>query len=169
MRTLHIVGVDLQLRFAVDSSVPREEQVAVRLLRVRLLRVLVNDDSPAENAVRPIAQYPVVELAAIAVRARMLDPHEIVHMLTAARHEEAVDQAVTALSTHDRMDVVPHQAASQQDRVGCDVAGPALLNAQGPDVERLLVLPLDHVVAHHGVVARHELCDHIREVHAAPQ
>ena len=52
VRALHVVGVDLQLRLGVDLRVIGEQQVAVGLLGVGLLRVFVHDDAAVKNAVR---------------------------------------------------------------------------------------------------------------------
>src|SRR6185312_11855279 len=93
---LHIVSINLKLRLGINLRVVRKQQVAVGLLGVRLLRVFVNDDPSMENAVSLPVQNPVVKLAAVAVRTRVLDEHVVVHVLAAIGHEEAVDQALGA-------------------------------------------------------------------------
>ena len=47
VRALHVIGVDLQLRFCVDAGIVREKEVHVCLLGVRLLCALVDDDAAA--------------------------------------------------------------------------------------------------------------------------
>ena len=87
MRAFHVVGVDLELGLGVNLCVIREQQVTVGLLRIGFLRIFVNDDAPVEDAVRVAVEYPVVKLAAAAMRAGVLDEHVIVHMLTAVADE----------------------------------------------------------------------------------
>ena len=115
---LHIVGVDLQLGLGINLRVIGEEQVAVGLLGIGFLRIFVNDDSAVKNTVRVVIEDAVIELAAIAVRAGMLDQHVIVYMLMAAAEEETVDQAFAAFSGEHRMHVVAHQRTAQ--RTECD-------------------------------------------------
>ena len=52
VRAFHVVGVNLELRLGVDARVVGEQQVAVGLLGVGLLRVLVHDDAAVEYAAR---------------------------------------------------------------------------------------------------------------------
>src|SRR5262249_17147161 len=73
MRSLHIVGVNLELRLGVDLPVVREQQVAIGLLGIGLLRVLVDDDPAVENAMRMIVEDAIVELPAVAMRLRVLN------------------------------------------------------------------------------------------------
>jgi len=80
---LHIIGVDLQLRLGIDLRVVREQQIAVRLLGVGLLRVLVDHNATVENAVRMPIENSVVKLSTARVRAGVLDQHVIVQVLMA--------------------------------------------------------------------------------------
>ena len=139
MRAFHIVGINFQLRLGVDLRVVGEQQVAVGLLGVGLLRIFVDDNAAVENAVRVIIQNAVVKLAAAAVRAGVLDEHVIVEMLAAIADEQAVDQALAALAREHRMDVVAHQPAAEQQRMRGNVGASALLNAQSGDVEGVCV------------------------------
>src|ERR1051325_10320215 len=75
---LHIVSVDFKLRLGIDLRVIGKQQVAVGLLGVRLLGVFMNDNPAMENAVSLPVQNPVVKLAAVAVRTRVLDEHVVV-------------------------------------------------------------------------------------------
>ncbi len=88
MRALHVVGVNLQLRLGIDLRVVGEQQVAIGLLGVGLLRVLVDDDAAVKDAVRVLIENPVIELPAGAVRTRVFDEHVVVEMLAAAADEQ---------------------------------------------------------------------------------
>src|SRR5262249_18120411 len=128
---LHVVGVDLELGLGVDLRVVGEQQVAVGLLGVGLLRVRVNDDAPVEDAVGALVEDAVIKLAAAAVRAGMLDEHVVVHVLGAAPDEEAVDEALAAFPREHRMNVIANQAAAQKYGVRTHVGASRLLGAQG--------------------------------------
>ena len=95
VRAFHIVGKYLKLWLGVDLRIVREKQVAVCLLRVRLLRVLVNDNAAMKDAVRPVGQNAVVKLPAAAIRSGMLYKHVVIEVLLEAAHEEAVDQTLS--------------------------------------------------------------------------
>ena len=92
-----------------------EQQVAIGLLGVGLLRVLVDHDAAVEHAVRRVVENAVVKLAAGAMRLRVLDQHVVVEMLASGADEEAVDEALGALARQNGMDVVAHQRAAQQE------------------------------------------------------
>ena len=130
-----------------------KQQVAIGLLGVGLLRVLVDDDAAVKDAVRAAVENAVVELAAAAVRAGVLDQHVVVEMLAAVADEQAVDQALAAFAGQHRMHVVAHQRAAEQHGVRGDIGAAALLDAQRGDVEGLRVFALDHVVRNDRVVA----------------
>src|SRR5690242_15406993 len=102
-----------------------------------------------EHAVRPVVEYPIVELTAAAMRTRMLDQHVVVEMLGAFSDKKSIDHAFGALSRQNRMNVIANQATPKQDRMGRDVRISSLLQAQGRDVERLFVFALDHVMGNH--------------------
>src|SRR5262245_8902211 len=52
VRASNVVRVDLELGARVDDRAVREDEVLVRLLRVRLLRVLPHDDPAVEDGAR---------------------------------------------------------------------------------------------------------------------
>ena len=108
MGALHVIGMDLQLRLGVNSRVIGEQQIAVRLFGVGLLRVLMDNDAPVEYSMRLRIQNSVVELAAFAVRAGMLDEHVIVEVLMPAPDKKSIDQALRAVARKHRMHVVAH-------------------------------------------------------------
>ena len=78
VRALDVVGEDLELRLGVDLRVVREQQRPVGLLGVGLLRVGPDDDLAVEDAARAIVQDALVDLAAAAVRLRVVDRRVVV-------------------------------------------------------------------------------------------
>ncbi len=117
VRALHVVGVNFELRLGVDLRVVGEQQVAIGLLGVGLLRVFVDDDASVKNAVGMIVENAVVELTAAAVRAGVLDQHVVIEMLAAVADEQAIDQALSAFTGQHRMHVVAHQSSAEKHRV----------------------------------------------------
>src|ERR1019366_5401430 len=93
VRTLHVVGVDLQLRLGINLRVIGKKKVAVRLLGIGLLRIFVHNDASVKNTMRLAVQDSVVELTAAAMRTGVLDVHVVVQMLPAVADEQAIDQA----------------------------------------------------------------------------
>src|SRR6202522_439407 len=68
MRTLHVVGINFQLRLGVDLRIVGEQQITICLLGISLLRVLVDNDAPVKNAVRMTVEDAAIKLPALAVR-----------------------------------------------------------------------------------------------------
>src|SRR5204863_9051132 len=54
---LHVVGQDLELWLGVYRRLAGEQQIAVRLLSVRLLRFLIDDDFAVEDRSRRAIEY----------------------------------------------------------------------------------------------------------------
>ena len=87
---LHVVGVDLELGLGVHLCARAEQQVGIRLVRVRLLGVRDARSPAAEHALRASAEDPLVELAARAVGHGVVDQRVVVdELLVAAADEEA--------------------------------------------------------------------------------
>jgi len=105
----HVVGVNFELRLGVDLRIVGEQQIAVRLLRVGLLRVFMDDDASVENAVRMAVEDSVIKLPAAAVRAGMLDQHVVIQMLVPVADEQAIDKALSAFACQHGMHIVAHQ------------------------------------------------------------
>ncbi len=68
VRAAHVVGPDLQLRHRVDARLVAEQQVAVRLVGVGLLRARLDADQPGEDLPRAVAQHAFEEQVAGCVR-----------------------------------------------------------------------------------------------------
>ncbi len=78
VRALDVVGEDLELRLGVDLRVVGQQQRLVRLLRVGLLRVGPDDDLAVEDRRGAIGEDALVDLAAVAVRLRVIDRRVVV-------------------------------------------------------------------------------------------
>jgi hypothetical protein len=96
--TLHVVGIDFELRLGIDLGIVRKQQVPVRLLGIRLLRVFVHHDATMEDSMRMSVENTVVELTAAAMRTGVLDMHVVIKMLPSMAHKETVNQALAAFS-----------------------------------------------------------------------
>src|SRR5579871_4731645 len=64
MGALHVVGVDLKLRFRVDLRIIGKQKVPVGLLGVSVLRVLVDNDAAMKHAASMLVEDAVIELPA---------------------------------------------------------------------------------------------------------
>src|SRR5690606_28204782 len=60
VRALHVVRLDLEVRQRVRTRLAGQQQVAVRLVRVRALRARMHADDPAEDAPARPVQRPLV-------------------------------------------------------------------------------------------------------------
>ena len=99
----------------------------------------------------------------------MLHPHEVVHVLPAFGHEQAVDQALAPLAGQDGVNIAAHQRPAQEQGVGSEIARPPLLASQGADRVSLETLPLDQVVIEDAPVSHHHLGESVREGDPVPE
>ncbi len=97
MRALDVVGVDLQLRFAVDFRVRGQQQVAATHLGVGFHGGFVHHDAPGEDATAALPGDAPVMLAAAGVRLTVVEQEVGVEMAAAVDHEQSVQIAFRAL------------------------------------------------------------------------
>src|SRR5207302_2504497 len=112
---------------------------------------------------RAVIQDAVIELAAVAVRAGVLHQHVVIEVLLAIADEEAVNQALSTLSSQYGVHVVAHQPSAKKHRVGCNAGASSLLDPQRGNIERLPVLTLHHVMRDDGAVACHKFRNRVAE------
>ena len=110
--TLHVIGINFKLRFGIDLRIVREQEIAVRLLGVSLLRIFVDHDATVENAVRMPIQNSVVKLPAAAVWFHMFNVHVVIEMLPALAYEQTIDQALSAFACQHGMNIVADQTTT---------------------------------------------------------
>src|SRR5205085_11971168 len=93
VRTFHIVGENLKLWLCIYARLCREQQVLVRLLRVRLLRIAVDEDLAVEASARLAIKDALIKLAACALRSVVMNERVRVRMLTSAAEIETINRA----------------------------------------------------------------------------
>src|SRR4029079_12783179 len=64
MRTLHVVGKNLELRLRIDAGRIGKQKIVVALLSICLLRFGMNVDLAVEYSVRASVEYSLVQLMA---------------------------------------------------------------------------------------------------------
>ena len=169
MGATDVVRQDLQLRLAVDLRVAGKHQVLVGLLRVGFLRFLAHDDLAVEHRTGTAAQHPLVQLAAGAVGPGVLDGGAVVHVLRAARHVEAPEQAVGPLTVEKRVDFHPRHAPARGDGKRPVAAVARLTHLDGAQMERPAAFPQQAVVIQLGVVLQDDLRDGVGAIDLVPR
>src|ERR1700751_3917278 len=104
----------------------------------------MDDDATVKHSVCAVFENAVIKLPACAVRTAVLHQHVIVEMLPAAAYEQSIYEALAAFARKDRMHIVAHKPAAQQQRVRSNVRAASLLDAQRRKVVGLHVFALDH-------------------------
>ena len=160
---LDVVGQDLELRRRVHERLPGEQQVAVHLQGVGLLRARADDHEAAEDAPRLPVEDPLVELPARAMGLRVLDPRVGVGHAAAVDDEEAVERAVPTLRVEAHVDVVAGERGPEGERVVGEARVAPQPHGEGGDVEGGGAFLLELVAVHEGVVLDHHLGDGVRE------
>ena len=115
MRALDVVGENLELRLGVDVRFRGQQQVAARLRRVGALGVRAHDDLAVEHRVRGTASDAFVQLAADAVRLRVVDAGMGVGELALPDQREPVDRALGAFGRMEHIQVVPGDPRTKRD------------------------------------------------------
>jgi hypothetical protein len=119
--------------------------------------------------VRLVVQDSVVELATAAVWTGVLDVHVVVEMLASAPDKKAINQALATFSSQHWMHVVPHQPATDQDRMRRHVCRSSLLDSQRGNVEGVAVFALNHVVRDVRVISRNQFGHTVRKHRSATE
>ena len=68
VRRFHVVGIDFKFRLRIDFGALAQDQIIIELGRVRLLRDLMDVNSPVKDAARFVVQYAFVKLRTRRVR-----------------------------------------------------------------------------------------------------
>ena len=90
MAAFHVVGVDLQLRLGIDFGVVRQQQVAVGLVGITVLRIGMHDHLAVEYRAGRAGQHDPEQL--FYLRSRGVDDASARALLTFAFAEEVVDR-----------------------------------------------------------------------------
>src|SRR5207237_8823781 len=92
MSALIDIVVSLQRRIGVDDRSLLQNQVAIDLTGICLLRIRADNDRAVENAARSIVENAFVQLETVAVRLHVVDDRMIINTLTIAQNEEAIQR-----------------------------------------------------------------------------
>src|SRR4026208_462014 len=109
----YVVGIDLELWFAVYRRAFGKQQVLIALTCISLLGVFANDDASVENRRRLIVENALVKLAAAAVWLDMIDYCVIIDMLVNCRNVETVEGAISAVAVECNINIVAYERASK--------------------------------------------------------
>ena len=161
---LHVVGEDLELRVRVDLRVVGQQQRAVGLLRVGLLRVVPDDDPAVEHRLRLAGEDALVELVAGAVRHRVIDRGVVVDQLLAVGEIHAVHRAVGAFALQRNADVVTLDPRAGRERVRFEHALGRDVGLDVGEVERAFRFTLIRIQRDVRAVADHHFRDRVVEV-----
>lgn len=89
----------------------------------------------------------------------MLDPHEVIDVLAALEHVEAVEDRLAAFAVELAEEVVAHERAAEVERMAAERRDAVLLEVQRVEVERGGAFFLHAVVIDVGVGADDDLGD----------
>ncbi len=117
MSATHIVRVDLQARARVGIGVRRQEQVAVTLLGVGLLRLGMHYDLAGENPTGAPIEDAAVHLPAPAVRLGVVERGVIVDKAISIGVVKPVEGTMAASRVQRADDLVAYQAATHRQEV----------------------------------------------------
>ena len=84
MGALHVVGIDLQLGLGLHASRGREQEVAIVLIGLRLLRILCHKDTSSEDTTTLIEEDVLEEFIRGTVGYCVLDEREVIGVHTLA-------------------------------------------------------------------------------------
>jgi hypothetical protein len=137
VRAPDVVVVNLELGFAVDERLVREDQVPIRLARVRLHGAFAHDDLAVERAAAVPVEDALVELEAVRARGRVVDDGVAVDVLAGRGGEEAVELRARAFAGERRGDFVADRRAAEGVDVRRRTGAPRVREEEVTDVEGL--------------------------------
>ena len=135
MRTLHIIGINLQLRFGVHKRMIRQQQVVVGLLRIRLLGILVDDDPAPEDSPGMLIEHSLEQLSAITMGPYMFQCRVVVQVLPPLEQIQSVDSRQASLPIQHTPEIIASQPAAQINRKRSVVTVSILVNLVATDME----------------------------------
>src|SRR6185369_15665526 len=109
VRALDVVGIDLELRLAVDGRFFGEQQVLVALSSIGLLSVLAYNNAAVKHSARSVVEYSFVELPAGAMRLCVIDHRVIVDVLVFGCYIQTVERALGAFAIEHDIEIVTNQ------------------------------------------------------------
>src|SRR5690606_27661146 len=113
VRAAHVVGLDLEVGQRRRLCGLREQQVTVRLVRVRALRLREDLDESAEDGLRLVVETALVAQVAGGVRYAVLLAGEVVEVLPALAEVQAEHVAARARSLERSVEVYARDIAAQ--------------------------------------------------------
>ena len=126
VRTLHVVGVDLQLGHRLDAGLLREKEVAVLLLGIGALGIFCHIDHTLEASHRLTTCHTTRNRATAAIGRKVVRADQKFGMLTIGGQEDAIDFALGLCTT--QIDRIGDVGRTQLHRGQLQVAGGLLLH-----------------------------------------
>src|SRR6185503_17995602 len=151
VRALDVVGIDLELRLAVNRRFFGQHQVLVALSSIGLLSVLSHNNAAVEDRARFVVEYSFVKLSAGAVMLCVIDHRVIVDVLVFGCYIQTIERALGAFAIEHDVDIVANQPAAKRNRVRIEAARLMLMNLNGRDMKRVIAFRLQLVVIHHRI------------------
>ncbi len=161
---LHVLGVDLELGLGVDLGLRRQEQVVIRLLRVRAVRAGVHQRLAVEHTARAPVQDAAVFLGAPGRAHAVIHAGVIVDVLASVGEVKAVQRDGGAGPADVRRDVVANQPAAEVDGGMLETRVAREGHVQAPDLVVLAGAFLDPQPAQAGTRREGDVDEHVREL-----
>ena len=106
MRTLHVVGINLQHWLGEHAGLLGGTKVLVGFLRYRLLGTMANQHTTGECSTSLIIEYILVKLVAGAMTYLMVDEGIVIHHLVLIGNHATIQEALCTLALERKVETV---------------------------------------------------------------
>ena len=169
MAAHHVVGEDLKLGLRIELGRLGEQKRLGHLLAVGLLGVRRDDDLALEDAARLAVEHGLEQLAARAMRHRMLDEQRRVAMLTAAHEQCAGNIEDRAFAGEAREGLAADESRTGRELEGVVARVGADLDERGTEMHGVVRFALDLDVVDRRLGADADLGDGVALEPAQPK
>src|SRR5690606_3073967 len=113
VRTLYVIGPNLQLRFGIDNRIFGEENIVVLLKGVGLLSVLTDKDLPIKHSYALIGKNNLVQLVGFSVGNGVIHVGVIVHVGFAIDQVDSVHVSFGIASYQIQVEIISYHFAGK--------------------------------------------------------
>ena len=153
MRTLHIIGINLQHRLGEHAGCLRSTEVLVGFLRNSLLGTMTNQYSTGKSTTCLTIEYILIKLVAGTMTHLMIDERIVINHLVLVGNHTTIAEALSSLALEYEVEAVAGDTVMKRDDVMVYTAVSLLLDINVADTTVLVMSLLQTIEVETGILA----------------
>ena len=153
MRTLHIIGINLQHRLGEHTGCLRSTEVLVGFLRNSLLGTMTNQHSTGKSTTCLTIEHILIKLVAGTMTHLMIDERIVVNHLVLVGNHTTIAEALSSLALEYEVKTVAGNTVMKRDDVMVYTAVSLLLDINVADTAVLVMSLLQAIEVETGILA----------------